>query len=485
MRLKKKSLKYTPSYFWITLFFIAGNLYAQDIPSGQPFEIVAEQGEAKEAKDTAKEKMKPFRLDGVAAVVGDFVILESEVDRTMEEINNQSQGSVDITRCQMLGQLLETKLSTHHAIQDSLVVPDSQIFGEVDQVLSRVTAQLGDTDRVLEFYKKDNIADLRAEIFQIRKDQNLSLLMNEKVIENIDVTPDEVRQFFNKIPQEELPTVGVELEIAQIVIRPKASETSKQKAINELNKYRADILENGSSFATKAVLYTDDAASRPDGGFMRINRKSALVKEFRDVVFGLQEGEVSEPFETEYGYHIATLEKTKGQDLEIRHILLIPEIGKAEEEEARDKIELIRKRLKDGELEFGEAAKEFSDEKETKFEDGVLINPQTLERKFELNRLDPILYDKVSNLKEGDISIVFNDPDRTGKTNYKILTVKNRYDEHKVDFVQDYVRVKELALREKQINAVQKWRNKKIIDTYIKVNGGNKDCEFINKWVKK
>ena len=436
-------------------------------------------------QDTVKNRMKPFRLDGVAGVVGDFVILESEVDRTLEEINAQSQGAVDISRCQMLGQLLETKLATHHAIQDSLSVSDNQIYGAVDQVIDRFSAQLGSVEKVLEFYKKESLVELRDEIFKIRKEQQLSLLMNESIIENIDVTPDEVRTFFKSIPEDELPTIGVELEIAQIVITPEASDDAKQEAIDKLNKYRSDIIENGSSFATKAVLYTDDGGSRKEGGYMRVNRKSSLVKEFRNVVFGLQEGEISEPFETEYGYHIATLEKVRGDDLEIRHILLIPEIGKKEEQEAKDKIELLRKRIMDGELDFTEAAKEFSDEEETKHEGGLLTNPNTLDKRFELNKLDPTLYTKVNNLKDEEISLVFNDPDRTGKTQYKILTVNNRYEEHKADFVQDYVKIKELALREKQINAIQDWREEKIEDTYIKINGDNKDCEFISNWVKR
>jgi len=428
-------------------------------------------------------KTKPFRLDGVAAVVGDYVILESEVDITLEQFKSQSES---VTRCQTLGQLMETKLATHHAIQDSINIPDSRIYDEVNQTIQRLAAELGGTEEdVAAYYKKETIAQVRDEIFKVRKELVLSNEMNERIIENIDVTPDEVRTFFKKIPEDELPTIGVELEIAQIVITPKASEAARQKTIDELSSYRNDIIENGSSFATKAVLYTDDTGSRREGGFMRINRKSPLVKEFRDVVFGLQEGEISEPFETEYGYHIATLEKVRGDDLEIRHILVVPEIGKKEEQEAKDKMELIRKRIIDGELDFADAAKEFSDQKETKFEGGLLTNPNTLDRRFELNKLDPILYDKVNNLKDGEVSLVFNDPNRRGNTQFKILTVKNRYEEHKADFVKDYVKIKELALREKQINAVKEWRDEKISDTYIKVNGGNRDCEFISNWIKK
>ncbi|SNR73331.1 peptidylprolyl isomerase [Dokdonia pacifica] len=462
MLLKTKNLKFIIKT--LVLLFLCQPLFAQD--------------------GNTNPKTK-FKVDGVAGVVGDYLILESDIDKFLFDIKSQGQSSVDITPCQVMGKLLEDKLLAHHAIQDSIVVNDAQINSEVDQIIDRFAQQLGSIQKVIEYYKKDNIAELRAELFAIRRDIRLSESMNEKIITSVDVTPDEVKSFFESIPEDELPTFGVELEIAQIVIEPKATDEERQRIIDRLNSFRSDILDNGSSFATKAVLYTDDAASRGDGGFMTINRKTPLVKEFRDVVFGLQEGEVSEPFETEYGFHIATLEKIRGDKLEIRHILLIPEVGKAQEEEAKDKIERIKKRIEEGELTFDQAAREFSDEKETKYDGGVLVNPVTLDKRFELNKLDPTLYTKVNNLKDQEVSLVFNDPSRTGKTRYKILTVKNRLEEHKADYSKDYIKIKDLALREKQIKAISEWQKEKIEETYIKVNGDNRDCEYVSNWLKK
>lgn len=462
MLLKTKNLKYIIRT--LILLFVCQPLFAQDV---------------------ATNTKTKFKVDGVAGVVGDYLILESDIDKFLFDIKSQGQSSVDITPCQVMGKLLEDKLLAHHAIQDSIVVNDAQIDSEVDQIIDRFAQQLGSIQKVIEYYKKDNIAELRAELFSIRRDIRLSESMNEKIISSVDVTPDEVKSFFESIPEDELPTFGVELEIAQIVVEPKATDAERQRVIDRLNSFRSDIIDNGSSFATKAVLYTDDGASRGDGGFMTINRKTPLVKEFRDVVFGLQEGEVSEPFETEYGFHIATLEKIRGDKLEIRHILLIPEVGRAQEEEAKDKIERIKKRIEEGELTFDEAAREFSDEKETKFDGGVLVNPVTLDKRFELNKLDPTLYTKVNNLKDQEISLVFNDPSRTGKTRYKILTVKNRLEEHKADYSKDYIKIKDLALREKQIKAISEWQKEKIEETYIKVNGDNRDCEYVSNWLKK
>jgi peptidyl-prolyl cis-trans isomerase SurA len=475
MHLKITNLKFITSF--LTLFLcVVSAIQAQEIIQEGP--LVVE-------KDTVKKSFDSFKVDGVAGVVGDYLILESDIDKFLFDIKSQGQSVGDITPCQIMGKLLEDKLLAHQAIQDSLIVSDARVNDEVNQIISRFAQQLGSEQKVVEYYKKDNMAELRTELFGIRKDIILSEQMNEKIITSVDVTPDEIKSYYESIPKDELPTIGVELEIAQIVIEPKATEEERQSTIAKLNGFRRDILENGSSFATKAVLYTEDGASRGEGGLMNINRKTPLVKEFRDVVFGLQKGEVSEPFETEFGFHIATLDKIKGDNLEIRHILLIPKIGRAQEEEAKDKITKIRKRIQDGELTFEEAAREFSDEKETKFDGGTLVNPVTLDKRFELSKLDPSLYPKVSNLEDGEVSLIFNDPSRTGKTRYKIFTVTNRLEEHKADYTKDYIKIKELALRKKQIEAISKWQKEKIAETYVKVNGANRDCEFASNWLKK
>ena len=444
----------------------------------------SEMAEVVEVQDTVK-PFTPFKLDGVAGVVGDFVVLEFDIDKTLFDLKQQGQNVQDISRCQMMESLLESNLLTHQAVQDSLVVREGQINAYVDQQIERFRSVLGSDDKVVEYYKKESIADLRADLFEINKNNELARMMSERIVEVVEITPEEVRTFFKEIPKDQLPTFGVELEIAQIVIEPKASEEERQQVIEKLKGFREDILENGSSFATKAVLYTDDAASRGEGGFMAIDRRSPLVKEFRDVVFSLQEGEVSEPFETEYGFHIATVEKIKGDKLDIRHILLIPEVSKQAENEAKDKLKLIKKRIEAGELDFGKAASEFSDDKQTKFNEGNLTNPVSLDLRFELTNLDSGIYVKVNNLRDGEVTPVFNDPDRKGSARYKIMTVTNRFEEHLADFKTDYVKIKNLALKKKQIQAIQNWQKEKIKETYIKVNGDNRECDFVNNWLKK
>src|SRR5690606_2977977 len=219
----------------------------------------------------------------------------------------------------------------------------------------------------LDFYNKDTEVSLREEMLEINKSQRLAAMMQSKIVDGIEVTPEEVRQYFNEIPKEERPTFGTELKVAQIVIIPKVSQEEKQKVIDRLKEYKADVIENGASFTSKAVLYSDDVASRRSGGMYTLNRKRPqMVKEFRDVAFSLQEGEISEPFESDFGYHIVYLEKIRGQEYDVRHILLRPKVTDGAIQEAKDKIEKIRQRIVDGEISFNDAARQFSDEKETR-----------------------------------------------------------------------------------------------------------------------
>ena len=221
-----------------------------------------------------------------------------------------------------------------------------------------------------DYYKKNSEEDFRSYFFDILKEQKLTSEMQKKIVDEVQITPEEVRNFFRKIPADELPVFGVELEVAQIVVTPKVSDEEKQKVIDKLNEFKKEIQE-GSSFSTKAVLYSQDPGSRATGGFYKMNRKTPFVKEFKDVAFSLAEGEISAPFETDFGFHIIYIEKIKGQEVELRHILLTPTISETSLKEAKEKITLIRKRIGDKELTFADAARSLSDEKELRLMVGL------------------------------------------------------------------------------------------------------------------
>jgi peptidyl-prolyl cis-trans isomerase SurA len=425
------------------------------------------------------------KIDGVAAVIGDFVVLESDIDKQFTQLRVSGVSMENISKCQVFGKLLEDKLYQHHAIQDSIEVNQAEIQSYVDQQVNAFAQQIGSMDKLLEYYKKDSEQELRSEMFELNKNSELAKKMQQSIIEEIEITPEEVRQFFNSIPKSDRPVFGTELRVSQIVVYPTVSQQEKQNVINRLKDFKADVIDNGASFISKAVLYSEDPGSRTKGGKYSINRKnSPMVKRFNEVAFSLSEGEISEPFETEYGFFIIYLEKIRGQEYDIRTILLRPKFSQKEIEETKSRLVNVRERIVSGEISFADAAIEASDEVETRFDGGLLINPETQDYNFELTKMDPELYAQIANLKEGEVSIVYQDEDRYNPVKFKILTVSNRYDEHVADFSKDYIKIQKLALQNKQLKEIEKWQNEKIFDTYINISNDFGSCDFFSNWLK-
>ena len=458
----------------ITLL-VCGQLTAQEIIEDKKEEI----------KTIQVDSTQLIKVDGVAAVVGDFVVLDSDIDKQFAQLEASGVSTKEITRCQLFGKLLEDKLYMHHAILDSIQVNDAEIRSYVDQQLEGFAQQIGSMEKLIAYYNKSSEQELRDEMYELNKNGKMASMMQQQIIEEIEVTPEEVRQFFNKIPEDERPLFGTELRVAQIVVIPETTQEEIDKVVKRLREFKADVLDNGTSFTTKAVLYTEDPGSKRTGGKYTLNRKQPrMAKEFREVAFSLEEGDISEPFKTDFGYHIIYLEKIRGQEFDVRHILLRPKLTDEAILAAKEKLEKVRQSIVDGDISFAEAAKEASDEKETKYDGGQLRNPETQDYNFELTKMDPELYAQIQNIKDGEVSPVYKDGDRTHPIKFKILTVTQRTDEHEADFAKDYLKIKALALQEKQLNAISDWQEEKIMDTYIKINGNLRTCDFNSNWFK-
>lgn len=451
--------------------------------SSEAQEVIAEDAPVK------KDSVQPFKrkkIDGIIATVGEYIILDSDIDMEYIELSSQGISTENVSRCELLGKLMEDRLYAHQALQDStIVVKDSEINNMMEERIAYMVGQIGSVEKMLKFYNKKSEEDFKTFFFDVLKQNKLSTEMRNKVVEEVEITPEEVRTFFKKIPSEDLPTFGAEMEVSEIVIEPKITQVEKQKVIDKLNEIRNDVLNNGASFTTRAVLYSEDPGSRSIGGSIKMNRKTQFVKEFKETAFSLNEGEISKPFETEYGFHIILVEKIRGQEVDLRHILIAPKVSDDALREAKEKAQLVRKRIMDGELSFADAARSLSDEKETRANGGVLLNPKTMDSKFELTKMDPTLYGYVSNLKDNEVSVPILDEDHRKMKKFKLLMVTNRINSHIADYATDYIKIKDLALKEKQFEAIGKWSNEKILETYIKINGEYRNCQFMNNWMKK
>ncbi len=433
-------------------------------------------------KLTAQEKRQ--KVDGIAAIVGNEIILDSEVKQLKQQLKQQGLKNQKFDDCEILETLMQDKILLLEAKKDTTIsVKDAEIESTVNQQLEYMKAQLGSLEKVLEFYNKKTLNELKNELEKVNKEKKLSQMMRNKIIKDVDVSPEEVKIYFDKIPKDKIPEVGTKVEIYQIIVKPKPTKEAEQAVINRLKEIKKDV-ENGSSFRAQAILYSQDPGSRNNGGKYVLKRNSPFVQEFKDIAFSLDQGQVSEPFKTEFGWHILYVEEVNGQERVVRHILLKPEVGFLEERAAEKKLDTIRKRILDKEISFEEAAKEFSEDEETKKLGGKIVNPQTGESLLDLTLLDPKLHEIVQNMKEGEITEVMEEEDRTGGKIYKIIMVKKREEAHPLDFDKDYEKIKEMALEEKKEKILINWVNDKIKNNYIKVNPPYDTCEFKSKWVK-
>ena len=429
----------------------------------------------------AQEKVK---IDGVATVVGDNIVLDSEIDAFKQELIQQSGGQIEITDCEMLEQIMNRKLLAHHAVIDSVAVNEGEIQQQVQRKTDYFTQQLGSTEKMLELYGFDNMKDLKDELYRVEKEGLLIEKMQQQLTSDIDITPEEVKRYFRSLETKgNLPEIGAEIELSQIVLNIEPSKEEIQKTIDRLKEIKKEV-EDGGNFKMKAILYSDDPGVTQNSGFYSIERNSPFVKEFKEAAFSMEEGEISQPFKSDFGYHILMVDKIKGKQRDVYHILMQPKADEAVAERVRDSLVKYRKQILKLELPFEEAVIMYSQDKDTRMSKGVLMNPESGDTHFDLTRMDPELYSKVSNLKEGEISEVFLDETRQGLKMYKILLLKSRTEAHTADLAQDYVKIMELALQKKKTESIEKWSDEKIMDTYVNINDVYTSCEFKSNWAK-
>lgn len=425
-----------------------------------------------------------IKVDGVAVVVGENIVLESDVEKFKQEVLSSSEGKINLSDCEMLEQIMIQKLLAHHAVIDSVVVSDAEVESGVERNIAYLKQQLGSIEKVYNLYDFDDEDDLRRELIRIERENTLIRNEKQNVMSEVTVTPEEVRVYFRSLESKgNLPEFGAEIEMSQIVMNVEPSEDEIEEVLVKLKEIREDIL-NGSSMRMKAVLYSEDPGVTQNGGKYTITRESQFVKEFKEVAFSLDVGQVSEPFKSDFGYHIVMLEKMKGQELDVRHILIQPKVSDDKLMEAEQKISKIRDSILAGELSFEKAVIKYSGDKTTRQNKGIIINPQTNDSNFELTRMDPTLYGRVSSLSKGDITEPFYDETREGLKMFKLILLREKKDAHTADFVKDYVKIQQMTLQKKQDDALEKWNKDHVAKTFVKVNENNQSCKFKYAWGK-
>jgi len=306
------------------------------------------------------------KIDGVAVVIGKNIVLESDIDKFKQEVEIRSEGKITIKDCEMLEELMQQKLLSHHAVVDSITVSDAEISSRVDNSVQYFTQQFGSLDKVIKAYGFNDIDDLRKELYSVQKDNLLIEREQQKITEKIDVTPEEVRLYFNGLKEKgDLPEFPAEIELAQIVLNASATKEEEDRIVAKLNDLKKEI-EEGASFKMKAIINSDDPGVTTNGGRYEVTKESQFIKEFKEMAFSLDIGQVSKPFKSDFGYHIMQLHKIKGNMRIASHILMKPDIPETRLLDTKARAEQLAKDIREGKITFEEAVKKYSDDKETK-----------------------------------------------------------------------------------------------------------------------
>jgi peptidyl-prolyl cis-trans isomerase SurA len=432
-------------------------------------------------QNTTAQKIK---IDAVGVVVGKNIVLDSDIEKFKLELENNSEGKIKISDCEMLEQLMLQKLLAHHAVVDSIVVSDAEVNSQVERNIQFFSQEYGSVEKVVEAYGFNDIEDLKTELFGIEKENSLIQKEQGQITENIDVTPEEIRIYFNGLKEKgELPEFPAEIQIAQLVLNAEASPEEIDRILKKLNQLKKEI-EEGSSFKMKAIINSNDPGVTNNGGRYTIDKNSTFIKEFKETAFSLDVNQVSEPIKSQFGYHIIQLHEIRGETRIASHILLQPEIPQEKLEKTKELLVKIVAQIKSGEVTFEEAVRRYSQDTDTRNNGGLIVNPYSGESTFDLTRMDPALYARVNNLQKNEMSDIFYDEDRSGKKMYKVMIMKDRTNTHVADMVDDYVKVQNLALQKKKQETIAKWSKEKIGDTYIKISSEYQKCNFDKNWTK-
>lgn len=419
-------------------------------------------------------------VDGVAAVVGSDIILKSDIEEQYDVFNRQNFGD-KITYCEVFEELLFQRLLIHHAEIDSVTVGEDEVESNMDRRIQQLIGQMGDQKKLEEFYGK-SVPEIKEEMRILIRDQLTAQRMQMTVVEGIEVTPSEVREFYSKLPQDSIPLISEEVELSQIVKYPEVSKEAKEEVIEKLKGLKERI-ENGTSFSSMAILYSEDPGSNKKGGEYKGIQRGVFVKEFEAIAFNLKKGEISDPFKTEFGYHIVQLLEKRGEELDLRHILIKPKLTQENLQEAKNYLDSVAASIDRGEITFEEAARRFSEDEQTKFNEGQMSNFQSGDNKFEVSQLDRGLFTLIGSLEVGEISEPSFYQTQDQREAFRIVRLDNKYEPHKANLELDFTRIKGFALQNKQNRIVEEWKEEKLLETFVKVNDGYYPCdEKLSGW---
>lgn len=430
----------------------------------------------------AQTQAKKVVADKIAAIVGDRIILQSDIKNSLADMARQGNEIPPNGECLLMDQAILSKVLMLQAEKDSLPVTDEEVEADLDNRIRTYINQLGSQEALEEIAGK-TIYQIKDDARESVKEQKLAQAMQRKIVDNVRITPVEVKSYFEKIPKDSLPFYESELEVCQIIIYPKASRDIEQYVVGEMNNYKRQIETKLTTFDALAKVVSEDPGSKDRGGQYQINRNEKNWDPvFISTAFRLKEGEISAPVKGKFGYHIIQMVQRNGDDAIVRHILRIPPVTDLEIKNAKNKLDSVRSKVIAGTLGFNEAATKYSDDEAAKFS-GPCITNRDGSTYVTIDALDKDLVAMLGKMKVGDYSQPVAYTDEQGKKGVRIVHLKSRSEPHRMNLKDDYSKIANYALEDKKSKALDKWIREKLPTYYIMIDPEtSRDCPLLKRF---
>ncbi len=417
--------------------------------------------------------------DKIVGILGDKIVLKSDIANYIDDIKRKGGDVPPDAECILLERMMMDKALVLQAEKDSLPVADEEIEAELDQRIRYFIMEYGGKEAVEQIAGR-TIYQIKEDSRQSVREKRLADAMRAKIVDNIRITPLEVKMHFLKIPKDSLRFYETELVIGQVVLYPKAGRELEKYAIDELNDYRKQI-EAGKSFDNLVRLYSEDPGKAQNGGRYEMNKADKQWDpDFKNAAFRLKEGQVSQVVKSKFGYHIIQLVSKNGDDIVVKHLLRVPQITETEIEETKNKLDSIRAKLIAGTIKFGEAVDKYSEDENAKMTAGLVMG-QTGSTSVTIDELDKDMVKDLGSLKVGEFSKPLEFTNERGIKAVRIIVIQSKTEPHRENIRDDYNKIAQRALEEKKMAAVEKWFKSKLPTYYVMIDPEYGNCSSIKE----
>lgn len=427
-------------------------------------------------------------IDKVVAQIGDEIILLSDIQNQRLQMIQEGMDGDASTDCAILEEFLHEKLLVNQAKIDSVEVPDEMVNQEMEQRIRYIADQIGSVEKLEEFYGK-SVAKIKAEFFEAIKKRMLADQMKQIITENVRITPKEIKTFYNDLPKDSIPYINSTVTVAHLVLYPEITQRDRDNARKTLATVRQDVLDEKLSFTAAATRYSDDMGSRIQGGDLGWQTRGTMVPAFEAALFKLEPNEISEIVETQFGYHVIQLLERKGDNFHSRHILIQPKISDQALVKAATRIDSIYNAIQRKTLTFSEATRLFSDDEDSKYNGGQILNPYTQDYSWDMqniNSIDPQMYQMVQSLTPGKMTspTLYTNVMERNKEGVRIVKLISKTKPHLASLNTDRQLIEQAALNKKKQEVIDKWITQKISKNYIRIAPEyTSECKFKYEWI--